>query len=563
MEYSAPPTPEEITSVKEAVASFLTAHKNYDLYPPNHPSAKKFQQDLHSRLENFLNRYGELRLTIEKDRLLYHEVAVYEAQPDSENFAFLLFRDGLLWIQFQEGLTSTETRKFTSIISKYRVLPEESEGDIVTALWEEDLPHIRYEASEVFFEDVSLLDFSGLNLSVEGEGGDGSGTHGKPEAGRQRRTDSTMEMPTGHDRKAIFTLSEAETEILHEQIQEAEKNFQSHDILDVLLFILKEQDTAKDFDTILNFIMEESRESLANGEYASVTRLISTLQALKTKASPTSPWYAASIDKFIHDISDQDFLSCLRQMLPYRRRQDMDNLDDLGAFLRNLHPRAIETLGSFLPTVDVPELIELFLDSITALAMQDVNQVARLLDSEDEKIVIRGLQILAAIPGKIAEELAMGLVNHPSPRFRRQALRALTGKNPDKRKLFPMIDDPDPTVRTQALALISSERNTDMERMLLDYLEKNTGAGDGGHLIACFQALGKCGSKRCLPYLEESLFKKSWKNLFKSGESDLHMGAALALSNLDIPEASALLKKGVASLQADTRNACKKVLGDT
>jgi HEAT repeat protein len=103
-----------------------------------------------------------------------------------------------------------------------------------------------------------------------------------------------------------------------------------------------------------------------------------------------------------------------------------------------------------------------------------------------------------------------------------------------------------------------------MERLFLDYLEKNKsgpGAGDGSHLVACYQALGKCGSKRCLPFLEEILFKKSWKNLFKSGESDLHMGAALALSNLDLPEASALLKKGASSLQADTRNACKKVLG--
>jgi len=564
MGYASPPSAEEVTSVREVVASFLKAQKKYALYPQNHPSAQKNEQDVYRLVDNFLRRHKVLRFDIEKDRLLYRDIPVYEAQPDSENFAFILFRDGLLWLQFEEGLTAAETGKFIAILSENLILHEEAEGDIVTALWEENLSHISYDAAEVFFEDVSLLDFSALNSPYEGQA-DGAALAGY-EGGSQAGSDSLSALPASLDRNELLLLTPEEHKILAEQVLEAEKDFQPYAILDVLLLILIKQDTPKDFNTVLNFLKEESRALLAKGKYAIIARLISTIRNLGKTAAVKKPWYVASIDPFILEISEREYLSVLKPFFLNLRGHDPENLRELEEFLRVLHPRAIEALGDFLPITDVPQVIEMLLEAITSLARQDVRQVAVLLANEDERIVIRGLQVLAAVPGKTTEDMVTGFLNHSSPRVRRQALRCLMGKNTDKKKLFSLIDDPDATVRDQVLAHVASERDVDMEILLLDYLQKNntwSGAEDSSHLVECYRALGKCGSKRSLPFLKEMLFKKSWLDFFIRGESESHTAAALALSNLDLDEASALLQKGASSLQAATRKACNKVLGVT
>ena len=51
------------------------------------------------------------------------------------------------------------------MLSEHRTLTDESEGDLVTALWKKNLSHIRYEAAEEFWETELSLDFSHFRVS--------------------------------------------------------------------------------------------------------------------------------------------------------------------------------------------------------------------------------------------------------------------------------------------------------------------------------------------------------------------------------------------------------------
>ena len=85
----------EAQAAKEALTSFLTALKNYGLYPHSNAICKKSIANVHSRLQDFLNSYHSLRLDVENDRLLFKSQVVHQDPPEGDSLAFLLFRDGI------------------------------------------------------------------------------------------------------------------------------------------------------------------------------------------------------------------------------------------------------------------------------------------------------------------------------------------------------------------------------------------------------------------------------------------------------------------------------------
>ena len=102
----------EIQAAREALASFLIALKNYGLYPQSHAICKRSVATFYTRLKDFLNRYHDLRLNVEKDRILFKSQSVHQDTPGGDNLAFLLFRDGIQWLEFQKGLGPDEIQEF-------------------------------------------------------------------------------------------------------------------------------------------------------------------------------------------------------------------------------------------------------------------------------------------------------------------------------------------------------------------------------------------------------------------------------------------------------------------
>ena len=68
----------ELQDAGQLVNIFLLAWKNYGLYPEEHTASQKAIQNLASTFDNFLNSHGDLRLTIEKGRLLYESDLLQE-----------------------------------------------------------------------------------------------------------------------------------------------------------------------------------------------------------------------------------------------------------------------------------------------------------------------------------------------------------------------------------------------------------------------------------------------------------------------------------------------------
>ena len=75
----------ELKAAEEATYAFLMAVKNYGLLPPEHASTQNMLNGLTNTINLFTKEYGELRLEIEKNRILYSDETVYEEANHDEN----------------------------------------------------------------------------------------------------------------------------------------------------------------------------------------------------------------------------------------------------------------------------------------------------------------------------------------------------------------------------------------------------------------------------------------------------------------------------------------------
>lgn len=154
----------ELRDARQVINIFILAWKNYGMYPEDHVSTIKSIENLLAAFSNFFTNHVDLRLTVEKDSLLCNSEIIHKVSQEapSEDIITLLYRDGIKWIEFQEGLPLEEIVSFFRIAYKYRLFEEETGGDIVTALMDEELEYIDFKAVDIFWQELLLMNFSQL-----------------------------------------------------------------------------------------------------------------------------------------------------------------------------------------------------------------------------------------------------------------------------------------------------------------------------------------------------------------------------------------------------------------
>lgn len=143
------------------------ALKNYILYPETNGILIQSLGNLNKWLFKFLQENEFLRLTVEKDHLLFFNDVVHRDKADEQSLAAPLFRDGIQWFEFWDGLTFEELRIFINLLGRFRLLKEEAEDDLATCLWEADLPHIRHKTANEFWETDPLPELDALKAIIE------------------------------------------------------------------------------------------------------------------------------------------------------------------------------------------------------------------------------------------------------------------------------------------------------------------------------------------------------------------------------------------------------------
>jgi len=573
-------TAQKYQTVKGVINLLFMAAKNQTMYPENHVIYQESLQAVVSRLNPFLTNYGDLRLDVEKDRLLYEDETVYQDDSKRDKLAYPLFRDGIQWMEFQAGIESTEISDLIKILNQYRKLHEEPKGDLVTALWEKDFTHMQYAATDVLWKAETVKDFSffsltgGENQDADGHGVEDTASQGATDVAeaadddRQDTADTTGVRDTAGDMalpimdRTIWEMTPEELRRLEEMVEEEETQTSTEDVLDVLWMILGTQDEPEDYAIVLEFIKEEFKATLAQGEFRIALDFLASLKKTYQTSKTEKPWAQPLLRRFFVDIADPQILGVVKEVLPSLDTHRADQVDVFRKLLLSLPPVSITAIGPMLMEKLSASLERQLMEIIGSLAKRDIKPLESLLDRSEEDLVKKLVYILGHIDGEKPRQILIKMADHPSARVRLEALKALKRRNKNMTKeLFHLINDPVLTIRRMMWNHLEAYKNEETGNLILDYFQqKKILYRDDHQILSCFKTLGCCGMVSSIPFLGETLLGKGWD--FASERSLWRQGAALALLELNTQEARDVLKKAAKSLFPSVRSAYQKALKD-
>jgi len=571
---------QKIRDVKSIIVSLLTAAKNHTMYPEHHVVYKESLRKVISYMDAFLKKHSDLKLDVEKKQLLFEEEPVYRDDPKTGEWAYPLYRDGIQWLEFQAGLELGEISEFVKIVNQYRKLQEEPKGDFVTALWEKDFPHLQYAATDILWRADTAKDFSTFNMIDHGESAAGNhgvegaafqGTEGIQEAVHDDMHDST-DTAMGQRREAdinlavtnrtIWEMTPEELQHIEEMVAEEETQKNTEDVLDVLQLILMDQSEKEDFSIVLEFIKEEFKNTLAQGEFRIAHDFLENLKKACQSCKSEKPWVESLLNRFLSDITDVEVLGVLKDVLPSLDKQHVDQVTVFRKLLLNLPSSAVTVLGPMLLENISASLERQIMEIVGSLAIKDIQPLERLLDRPEEALVKKLVYILGYIKKERAAQILIKMTGHSSSWVRLEALKGLKRRNKNMvNELLPLINDPVLPIRRMIWDHIEAHQNEDTGELILDFLEqRKIFYRTDKQILNFYKALGRCGTLRSIPLLRQTLLGQTWQ--FNSERSLRRRGAALALLELNTEEARNVLHDASRSLFPNVRSAYQKALKD-
>jgi HEAT repeat protein len=557
---STPAYPDEAVKAAKAVAvSLHLAEKMLSLYPEDHAYCQKSMARLQDDLDRFLRTYGNLTLHVDKNGLSFEEELIYEGTGKEGDFALALFRDGVFRLSFVKGIEMEETSTLIRILHRYRNLSTVPEDDIVTALWEAQLLHVQYGAAD------SILEVDKDGKFTPSEMNDLLAQFSRSDRGEEAnpievpgRTASAQSTPriVGIDITAQH-LTVEEAEELEEMVRYEEDWDATQEILDMMADILQNQADDAFFGYIADYMEEELRASFDRKDFEISLRILKTLRYAQKVSESARPQALPRIKKFFAATCQPNFLGVLIKNWHTLR---ISQIDKARGALRLLDPEAIEPLGFMLP--EAPASVQAMLcDVIVSLAGLNPAPLVKIIYEGDEELLNLLVPLLGRLECTSSAQVLIRLVRHSSDRIRWEALRAIILRRlwaPGK--LAPLLQDTSLNIRQLLIKYLGSRRSEAAEGLLLEHLKSEKfGNDEKGLLLACFRALGQCGTDRAVPFLREALTGGNLVSRLRA--SARRQGAALALAALGTEKARETLEQALQSVYPAIRSAAATVSG--
>jgi predicted transcriptional regulator len=550
-----------ISAAKAVVTSLQLALKMFTLYAEDHAYCQKSIVRLHGDIEVFLTKFGSLVLEIRSDCLLYEGETVHEGASKDGDLAFALFRDGMLEIVFLKGIEPEETGFLVKTIDRYRSLATTAEGDIVTALWEARLPHVYYVAADNILEveqgkqalthDSTEFQFPELpDMSLQAQSPDED--QSSPEGSLEEVAKKIEFKPTA---PTTLQLTTEEADHLEEMVRSEEERDATQEIMDMMGDILKDQQDEEFFAYILEYMLEEFSAALKEKDFNIAFRIMQTLHQVRKLSEESKAWALARVQGFFTVISQAEFLETLKEILPTLSAAQIKSARKVLGLLTT---DAVLGLGPLIVETPGPAG-EMLSEILVSLASRDIRPMEQLLDAAEEPLVFHLAPLLGRIDGKKSGQMLLKLARYPSERVRMESLRAIIQRKlwvPEKMGF--LLGDDSNLIRRLAIKYLGARKSEAAEGLLSAHIKNGKFDGDeSGELIACFKALGKCGTGRSLPFLKDTLLKGGWISRFRS--STLRQGAALALSQFGTEQSLQVLEEAVKSPFPAVRSAARAV----
>jgi len=531
-------TKEELASAQDVMLALVRTSKGLRIYLPNNPMLITFSEDLSEKMAQHLACFGQFRLDVSPFALGYKGRDIYENDDPKESIACRLHADGIRALLFKHGMETRELMTLLGIIGFER---PSSDDDIVTQLWERNLPHVSYLLEEDFLE---------VHLEEET-----SGTGSQQEsisliyrALAEKQPPQPKMIP-----KNLLMLTAEEVKWLRKARQAESRRNALDDVINILSAILagvKDPDIFRDFVGIMSNL---TVNVFLAGEIGHALRLVRFMDQL-LKLGSMGPDQRQLVSEALAGVLTEATLRVLQEALDSGESVSHEELKEL------LHIFGLPSLGAIcelLGRVEKLKMRKVIIEALVELGKDNPGVFAPFLTDPRWYLVRNVVLVLSLLDTPLALEMIVGLISHKEARIRREVLGFLERSADVKAKnyIVKYLRDESSALRIKALQVLAREKITFALKPIVALAGAEDFNGkDFAEKKAVYEALGELGSQEMIPMFRDMLLKKRWfqqsvtkesATLAVAGLMKMQNKAALSLLEEAHGQRSAVEVKGV------------------
>ncbi|MDR2406271.1 MAG: hypothetical protein LBE27_07880 [Deltaproteobacteria bacterium] len=508
--------------VKVGLQYLTVAVKNTALYPENSKIRKASTEKFTEWIVNFLDFNETLKLFVDMEDFIFSgEVVLSEKSTDSP-IIFPFFRDGVQWIEFQDGLDSEEIEKFLELLTRFRSLKEEDEDDLVTAMFGAEFKYFQYKTANELWEIDPLTDIASLKVGFSskeegkvldesvkrlssskpgsalspvkkaigalakwvsvpadkrtGQSGTSQGEDLSPPATDEATEETRPDVEGGNvsstPRLRSWDLSPAEKAQMEKLlIEEARQSYLGLGA-DLALGVLRLDLDSERKQVILDYLAQTTHISLAKAEFASIVSQLRKFDRLTTELAP-------SLDdvklKYPQMLSTMEVLDGFIQFEDKAANLDIEERIALNQFLAFLPPESAFGLVDVASKVkDKPLRVQLLGAVANRAATGGAELASRVSSHLGKDDILTIMEVLQRSDKKACLPFLIGLSKLVFPEGRETAAKMLLEANPEMIVSMPhLLSEPDLRAARHIHQLLAKEPNANVEKMIIKFLRSS------------------------------------------------------------------------------------------
>lgn len=558
--------------------AFAKAVKGMRVYAMNNQMLRRYLDEAYKMLAAVLTKTPEVTLFVREDRLLYGKDPVHINTDREEGLPFTFYRNAFRRITFVAGITREEmVNLIRAVITDYAHYDYAGE-DLLTELWRLALPHLRYltidamalESKAVEGTDREELDriqsaiedivariyktsaqdddiVAGVSITKE-----------DLEALKDIRSEEKedLDLLDVITARAIADVPPKELGAIREALAADSRDTLSTTLIDILTIILFKEQSASESSATIALIQELFDSLLVAQRYDHAIYLVSRLREHQAQSPDL---------KVVHITRHLlKLFSAESRVVPVLQAFNDDRktapVQVMLQFLRSLGPGIVPTLIGALDFLNSQSHRRLICDLVLEYGTPDRHLLWEKMQTAKWFVVRDILQMAQRLPLEHMVGIVDTALKHEHPKVREHAVGLLRGyaRGTADRLVAKYLLDEDLEVRIAAIRVAAARRSADAKALIEVLLAREDLADrEPRELRLLMAAYAAIGGWKVIPTLDKILSPGFFA---RSKMTEAQVAAAFALASVGNVSAKAALQRGMRTLNARVREACKKAL---
>lgn len=514
---------EKYAEARGVMQMLIKTTKSYRIYALNNPILTRFVEQLHQEMKSYTKKHGPFQFSVDEFKFIFDGEVIYENEDVGESLPFLMHRNGLRELWFDDGLNYRELRDFLGAFRSYEIL-KDSQEDLVTLLWDKEFSHIHFWATD---------DFLWAPIEIPEE---------------MRQVIEKMEMPMGEQKSLEsqmalprWSFKSGELDDVKQAVPQEIEQIDHINLLMTLLEIISHYGKdSKKFEIIYDFFKEVLDRLLLLQDFKNLIKILSFIKILTSdrRLDLNEMNFIQKITNYLGEAES------IKRLMASLARFKNFNHEQLQKYLCLLSKNAIAPLCNAWVKMESAEGRKAISNALVELGKEDIPALASFLKDQQWPLVVNVINILGKIgEDKCIHHIAM-VKGHKHPKVRSEALHALSLFNHQDAKdlLGNFLDDPQMQIRINASMILAKTLGADALHYLGPaILSEEFDKRQLKEKKAFLEALGKTQAPESVRIFEEILYRRAFPKRGQTKKVKSYIEPVLA--SMDLDEAKVALTK--------------------